>query len=144
MLTRMIFLHSRGSNSSSSSSDSSDDERRRRNNGGGGRPHAAGNFHASSRDVHLEGHSTLVAECSDVNGHHRRTHLDLNDCFTNDNGRLLWQRNGNFAASARGIRVTDNGAFVEAELADVNGHWHHNRVWLDERITNDNGRLALV
>jgi hypothetical protein len=104
----------------------------------------AGNFSASSRDIYLEGHCTLVAQCCDTHGHHRHSRLDLNDCFTNQNGHLLWARGGNFAASARHIRLTDNGEALEAELGDGRGGWQHNKVWLNERITNEDGRLEML
>jgi len=128
-----------GSRSSSSSSDSDD-----------GREHhghdtvMAGNFAASSRHVRLEGSSTLTAECANLHGHHHESSIDLNDCLTNTNGKLLWARGGNFAASSRHIRLTDNGVALEAELGDGRGGWQHNKVWLNERITNDNGRLEMI
>ncbi|EME80814.1 uncharacterized protein MYCFIDRAFT_140484 [Pseudocercospora fijiensis CIRAD86] len=104
----------------------------------------AGNFHGSSRNVYLDGRSTLVAECADVNGHHHRTAIDLNDCLTNTNGSLHWARGGNFAASARHIQLFDNGNGLEAELGDGRGGWKHNRINLNERISNDNGRLVML
>jgi len=104
----------------------------------------AGNFHASSQHIRLEGHSLLVADCADVNGHWHHAAIDLNDCFTNSNGDLLWARGGNFAASARHIRIVEEGRMIEAELNDGRGGWVDNRVELGERITNDNGRLELL
>nr|POE74377.1 cyanovirin-n like [Quercus suber] len=136
----------RGSHSSSSSSsDSSDDEEKHRRHGrqaGGGV--AAGNFHASSRNVRLEGHSMLVAEAADVHGHHQWSSIDLNDCFTNENGDLKWAKGGNFAATSRDIRLENDGSVLVAELGDGRGGWKHNQAYLNERITNDNGRLVLL
>ncbi|KAK3618541.1 Cell division control protein 7 [Elasticomyces elasticus] len=130
----------RGSRSSSSSlSSDSDDDKKKKTRGGA----MAGNFSASSRGVHLEG-STLVSECCDSGGHFRGSRLDLNDCFTNSNGQLRWARNGAFAASSRGMRFVDDGAVLEAELGDGRGGWQKNRVYLNERITNDDGRLHLL
>nr|POE47956.1 cyanovirin-n like [Quercus suber] len=135
----------RGSHSSSSSSDSSDDEKkRRRHERGAGGAVMAGNFHASSRNVRLEGHSMLVAEVADVNGHHQWSSIDLNDCFTNENGDLKWARGGNFSATARHIRLENDGSVLVAELGDGRGGWQHNQIYLNERITNDNGRLVLL
>lgn len=107
---------------------------------------AAGNFFASCRQgsVRLEGRSTLVAEACDTHGHHHHSAIDLNDCFTNSNGHLLWARGGNFAATAQNIRLADHGRVLEAELGDGRGGWQHNAVHLDDRITNDNGRLELI
>lgn len=134
----------RGSHCSSSSSSDSDSDGSKKQKQRAASPVMAGNFFQSSRNVRLEGRCTLVAECTDVNGHHRYSDLDLNDCFTNTNGRLCWARGGNFAASARNIRLVDSGNAVEAELGNGHGGWDHNRVWLNERISNDNGRLKLL
>jgi len=130
----------RGSHSSSSSSCSSDDEKKNKKRGGG----MLGNFSASSRDMYLEGRCTLVAECCNTHGHHHRSHLDLNDCLTNSNGRLEWARGGGFANSAREIRLVDGGRVVEAELGDGRGGWNWDGLRLDERITNEDGRLQML
>jgi hypothetical protein len=131
----------RGSSSSSSSSSSSDS---------GESTHAlpvamAGNYSASSRGTRLEDDGrTLVADCRDVNGHHRESRLDLNACLTNTDGTLQWARNGNFRASARDVRLVDDGRVLEAELGDGRGGWVRNHVRLDERIENANGQLAMI
>jgi hypothetical protein len=132
----------RGSGSSSSSSSSSDS-----GESSGHAPVAmmAGNYSASSRGTRLEDDGrTLVADCRDVNGHHRESRLDLNACLTNTNGSLRWARNGNFRASARDVRLVDGGRVLEAELGDGRGGWVRNHVRLDERIENANGRLSMV
>ena len=140
----------RGSNSSSSSSsspsssDSDKDNHRHSRASVGGGGVMAGNFHGSSHDIRLEGRSTLVAQCTDSHGHRHQSSLELNDCFTNTNGRLEWARGGNFAASAREIRLIDGGKGIECELGDGRGGWNINRVRLGERITNENGRLAML
>lgn len=127
------------SSSSASSCDSEDDKNRRQ-----GAPVMAGNFHASSRNVRLENDSILVAECADCYGNHHWTSIDLNDCLTNTFGRLEWARGGNFRPTARHIRLEDNGSTLEADLGDGNGAWTPNRIYLNERITNDNGRLMML
>lgn len=104
----------------------------------------AGNFRASSHDVHIEGRSTLVAECFDVHGHKQRSAIDLNDCLTNNGGRIEWARGGNFAASAQHIRLKHDENVLEAELGDGRGGWQHCEVNLNERIGNDNGRLHFM
>ncbi|KAI6794494.1 hypothetical protein KC363_g7352 [Hortaea werneckii] len=131
------------SSSSSSSSDSSDDEKKKVKKAAAGAA-MAGNFHASSHNMRLEGRCTLVADCKDTNGHHRSSRLDLNNCFTNTNGDLRWARGGNFAQTARHIRLVDDGRAIEAELGDGRGGWKRNVVRLGERITNDNGNLAML
>jgi hypothetical protein len=134
--------HSSSSSSSSSDSDSDSSSNKRKKHGGGSV--MAGNFHASSRSVRLEGRSLLVADCADKQGHLRPSALDLNDCFTNTNGRLGWARGGNFAASARNVRLADNGKILECELGNGRGGWESNWVRLDERITNENGELRMI
>jgi len=105
---------------------------------------AAGNFHGSSKDIRLEDRCTLVAECLDANGRHVWSSLDLNECFTNENGHLKWTRGGNFAASSREIRLVDGGHGLECECGDGRGGWLPNKIWLPEKIQNDNGMLRMV
>lgn len=129
----------RGSSSSSSSSSSSGSDRHHGHN------ELAGNYSASSRGIRLDNEGrSLVADCRGINGDHRESWLDLNDCLTNIDGSLRWARGGNFHASARHIRLVDGGRELEAELGDGRGGWVRNRVRLDERITNDDGRLMMV
>lgn len=134
----------RGSNSSSSSSSSwssdSDSSKKKKKHGGG----YAGNFHASSRNVRLEGRSMLVADCADTRGHFRQSTIELNDCFTNTNGKLAWVRGGGFALSARGIKLADGGKVMECELGNGHGGFEYNWVRLDERITNEDGHLRML
>ena len=130
----------RGSSSSSSSSSSDSGES----------IHAppvalAGNYSASSRGTRLEDDGrTLVADCRDVNGHHRESRLDLNLCLTNTDGSLRWARNGNFRPSSRNVRLVDGGKVLEAELGDGHGGWLRNHLRLDERIENANGQLSMI
>lgn len=50
---------------------------------------------------------------------------------------------GNFASSARNMRLVDGGQRLEGELEN-NGQWHIRSVNLDERIANRNGCLEFV
>lgn len=129
--------HKRRDSSASSCSDEG------KHHGGGGMVNA-GNFRASSKDVRLEHDHMLVAECADTHGHHQWSSLDLNDCFTNDGGRLKWARGGNFAASSRHFRLIDDGNGLEVECGNGHGGWDHNKIWLPEKITNENGRLQMI
>jgi hypothetical protein len=131
-----------GSSSSSSSSSSDSDSSGKKHRRKGEVP--LGNFRASSRDVHLEHGCVLVAECADVHGHHRSSSLNLNDCLTNKNGRLRWARGGNFATSARHLRLVNDGKRLVAEVADDDGNWNETWVSLNKKITNDNGVLKLL
>ncbi|KAK4240771.1 autolysin [Achaetomium macrosporum] len=51
---------------------------------------------------------------------------------------------GNFAASARDVRLADGGRRLEGELRHPDGHWVGSSIMLDERIGNDNGTLTFV
>lgn len=106
-------------------------------------PNMRGNFSGSSRDINLRG-STLSARCTDVSGNARKSEIDLNDVFTNEWGSLKWKRGGNFAGSARNLRLVSDGKALECELGDGQGGWQRNTIYLDERIGNDNGNLVFV
>lgn len=50
---------------------------------------------------------------------------------------------GNFADSARNVRLVDGGQKLEAELSN-HGEWRFSSVVLDERIENNDGDLRLI
>jgi len=130
---------SKSSSGSSSSSSSSDSDHHKRK---GTVP--VGNFRASSLDVRLEGKATLVCECADIHGHHRRSSLDLNHHLSNHNGTLKWSSSGGFAGSAKHIGLANDGKRLEVELRDDHGEWQQTWVSLNRRITNDDGKLVLL
>ncbi|PYH28107.1 putative glutamine-serine-proline rich protein [Aspergillus neoniger CBS 115656] len=103
-----------------------------------------GNFSASARDIRLESHHDLVAACGRVSGELQLSVLPLNSVLANHWGKFAWERNGNFAASARNVRLVDGGRVLEAELADGNDGWNRTWIRLDERITNQNGQLMFL
>ncbi|KNG80036.1 glutamine-serine-proline rich protein [Aspergillus nomiae NRRL 13137] len=103
-----------------------------------------GNFSASSRDIRLEGGHELVAHCGAISGQMRPSSIPLNSVLSNQFGKLVWARNGNFAASARNIRLVEGGKVLEAELANGRGGWDRSWVRLDERISNQNGNLVFL
>jgi hypothetical protein len=104
-----------------------------------------GNFSHSSQQISLDGDNDLIARCRGMDGNEKLSALSLNKVLGNDNGRFVWTNDGgNFGASARNVRLVDNGRVLEAELKDVNGGWNWSRVWLDERIGNNNGDLVLA
>ncbi|RAK74096.1 putative glutamine-serine-proline rich protein [Aspergillus fijiensis CBS 313.89] len=127
------------SSSSSSSSSSSDDERKHHP----GRTFR-GNFSGSSREIRLEGYHELVAYCGDVDGRQHRSVIPLNDVLTNSWGEFKWARHGNFAASASNVHLEDGGRVLVADLGDGNGGWKRSWIRLDERISNQNGRLVFL
>ncbi|GAB7361051.1 hypothetical protein MBLNU230_g1091t1 [Neophaeotheca triangularis] len=103
----------------------------------------AGNFHASSRNMRLEAGRYLVADCADRRGNHHESMIDLNDCLTNTMGKVLWARGGNFRASARNVKLEENGAVLVCEAGNGSGGWTKSTVRLGERITNENGVLKM-
>ncbi|RAL09262.1 putative glutamine-serine-proline rich protein [Aspergillus homomorphus CBS 101889] len=144
-MQRRANRHNRHSSSSSSSSSSDDDHHHRKHHGkhcGGGT--YRGNFSGSSRDIRLEGYHELVAYCGDVNGHQHRSSIPLNDVLTNSWGELKWARHGNFAASASNVHLEDGGRVLVADLGDGNAGWKRSFIRLDERISNQNGRLVFL
>ncbi|PYI02633.1 CNVH-domain-containing protein [Aspergillus sclerotiicarbonarius CBS 121057] len=107
-------------------------------------PPMRGNFSSSARDIRLESHHDLVAACGRVSGELQLSCLPLNSVLSNSWGEFKWARNGNFAASARNVRLVDGGRVLEAELNNGNGGWNRTWVRLDERITNNNGSLMFL
>jgi hypothetical protein len=108
-----------------------------------------GNFSGSSEDIYLEHDShTLVARCWPVDGDLRSSSIDLNRYLENSWGNFRWvdgsNQVGNFIASARKVRLRDNGKRLEAELGCGNGEWASSSINLDERIGNENGSLRFV
>lgn len=103
-----------------------------------------GNFHASSRKVSLDADNNLIAECQRSNGSWKWDSIDLNDCLTNTNGEFHWAKGGNAFGSARRPRLIEGGNAVEAELGDGRGGWKTSRIWLNEKIENNNGELRLL
>jgi len=128
----------RGS-SSSSSSDSDDGKH-------GKRPtQFRGNFSGSSSQITLDKDYDLIASCASVSGGHRLSSISLNDILTNEDGHFRWvMHGGNFGGSARHVRLENEGRVLVAELGKVDGHWREDRIWLDERITNNDGDLKFV
>jgi hypothetical protein len=107
--------------------------------------HMAGNFSGSSSEIALDRDNDLIARCRAVDGSERMSALSLNKVLRNDNGHFVWvDDGGNFNGSARNVRLVDNGRVIEAELRDHDGGWRFSRVYLDERIGNNDGELVIV
>ncbi|KAF3764748.1 CNVH-domain-containing protein [Cryphonectria parasitica EP155] len=104
----------------------------------------AGNFTASCTQMSLDGDLDLIASCGRVDGSRKLSSISLNRCLTNADGHLYWERDGNFAASARNVRLVDGGRVLEAELKNCGGQWVWDRIVLDEKISNDNGNLVML
>jgi hypothetical protein len=111
-------------------------------------PARHGNFSASSRDITLDKDHDLIASCSDIKGRRKLSAISLNTVLTNDDGRFKWMAAGsdpgNFGASARNVKLVENGRVLEAELQRCNGQWRKDTVRLDERIENNDGDLRMT
>ncbi|KAI1451359.1 carbohydrate-binding module family 50 protein [Annulohypoxylon moriforme] len=64
--------------------------------------------------------------------------------YPGQNLEVPGQSTGNFSSTARDIRLVENGRVLEAELMDLGGNWHRQRLDLDECIGNQDGNLRLV
>lgn len=109
-------------------------------------PPRFGNFSHSSARISLDRDYDLIAECRTLNGQQKLTSISLNQLLSNMNGHFQWAgaEAGNFGASARNVRLVDDGRFLEAELRAMDGNWRQDRVHLDARIMNVDGDLQLV
>lgn len=104
-----------------------------------------GNFSSSCHSITLDREYVLVATCrTSVHGQYRVSSLPLNSCLSNKHGQFVWSRSGNFAASARNVRLVENGRVLEAELWTASGSWNKTYVRLDERISNNAGDLVFL
>jgi hypothetical protein len=107
-----------------------------------------GNFSASSTDMTLDRDHDLIASCTNIRGHKKLSSISLNNAITNDDGHFKWVNPGsgpgNFAASARDVRLVDGGKVLEAELRCCNGSWRRDAIRLDERIENNDGDLRMI
>ncbi|KAJ9655763.1 hypothetical protein H2198_005469 [Neophaeococcomyces mojaviensis] len=128
--------------------DEGDEEKKRLGPGSGRSEKMLGMFSASSDQQQLsfrsENQVELCARCVSTKGYHFVSRIDLNDCLINNWGSLEWAKGGNFAASARNIELVDGGKRLQASLGDGMGGFHDCTITLDERITNEDGRLVFL
>ncbi|KAI1619608.1 CVNH domain-containing protein [Exophiala viscosa] len=103
-----------------------------------------GNFSASSHSITLDRDYDLIASCADVHGNHKLSSISLNNCLANEHGQFVWARGGNFGASARDVRLCENGKVLEAELGTGDGCWNRTSIRLDQRVSNNDGELILL
>jgi hypothetical protein len=104
-----------------------------------------GNFSMSSSRISLDRDYDLIAECTAVNGHQKMSSISLNQVLTNEDGHFKWvSSGGNFGGSARNVQLVDGGKVLEAELCKCDGSWNHDRIYLDEKIGNEDGDLRFV
>ncbi|KAK8080228.1 hypothetical protein PG997_008046 [Apiospora hydei] len=108
-------------------------------------PPQFGNFSLSSWRISIDGDYDLIADCRTISGQQRLSSISLNRYLTNMDGHFRWsgEEHGNFGASARNVRLVEDGRFLEAELRTMDGTWRWDRIHLDERIMNIDGDLQL-
>ncbi|KAK7927479.1 hypothetical protein PG985_004477 [Apiospora marii] len=110
-------------------------------------PPRFGNFSHSSARISLDRDYDLIAECRTLSGQQKLTSISLNQLLRNSDGHFQWvgsEDTGNFGATARNVRLVDDGRFLEAELRAMDGAWRWDRVHLDEKIMNIDGDLQVV
>ncbi|KAL9108396.1 MAG: hypothetical protein Q9227_006857 [Pyrenula ochraceoflavens] len=105
-----------------------------------------GNFHASSYKICLDEDYNLVAKCAALDGRYYWSIFPLNEFIGNNDGRFEWtsEGDGDFLASAKHVKLIDDGKGLKAELYGLDGRWHTSKICLNERITNENGELGIL
>jgi len=89
------------------------------------------------------GYSPLNADCNNAAGQLALTYIDLNRLITNNDGKLVWQENGNFAASVKDCRVdVSDVSILQCKAAKREGGFVDASINLDEEIGNYDGELA--
>ncbi|KAJ6453652.1 Cyanovirin-N [Mycena vitilis] len=92
--------------------------------------------------------TTLQATCSTTSGTTITSTLDLNTCFTNTQGKLGYQVNGNFAASCSNITHNAGNdrhgdtAYLSALCSAANGKKFDTAIATSTYIGNSNGQLV--
>ena len=71
--------------------------------------------------------------------------LDLDECFTNNNGKLFFKENGNFSKSCKDCSIEDDsekdGNYVmKCECKDLQGNYANTTINLKERIVIDHNK----
>ena len=104
---------------------------------------AAGDFTRSCRNIDLHRGSVLEATCKSTSGRPSQTGMQLNNYIANINGRLRWQRNGNFIASSRRCELdfVSGVTVLHCDTQRRDGSWTSSSLTLDEHIANINGAL---
>ncbi|KAJ4292966.1 Structural maintenance of chromosomes protein 4 [Collariella sp. IMI 366227] len=89
----------------------------------------------------------LNAQCDDNDnwGFLHHMHLDLNKCLANNNGRLVWQADGNAIGSCQNChsRMFDT-KFLDCECRDSAFNWRMTSIFLDNGIRYDMDRHVLA
>jgi len=103
---------------------------------------ALGEFTKSCTNIDLVG-ASLFADCKDQNGRPTNAGISLNNRIGNEDGRLVWENDGNFSGSTRNCDVeTSSGrTFLHCDSQRRDGSWTSSSLNLDEHIADINGSL---
>jgi len=94
----------------------------------------------SCRDISSD-RAVLTATCDDGDGGFRRTTINLNDCFTNDNGVVRPVRGGNFASSCTAV-IDPGDHSLSGMCAQRSGSVNWYSIDLNRFLTNREGILT--
>ncbi|QIW98718.1 hypothetical protein AMS68_004236 [Peltaster fructicola] len=93
------------------------------------------------QDDPVEGREPMLfCVCGDGHGSYPPASLNMNTCFANDGGFLVYRRDGNFAYTCRNYRF-DHDSVMIITCANGKGSWDDNHVDLNDYIGNDQGTL---
>ncbi|RBR14456.1 uncharacterized protein FIESC28_07692 [Fusarium coffeatum] len=95
-------------------------------------------FAESARSWKLIDNHILRAECPNRAGEWIESDLDLDTCLGNENGAFQWGGK-DFSGKAGEIKL--DGVFLTAWLPARDGQMKGEYVILDNRISNDDGKL---
>ena len=96
-------------------------------------------FSLSSKDIKLCG-SVLNCQCRTISGDWQYSSIDLNDCIANMNGVLTWGPGGDFIQSTKPPHL-EGDALLCGNCRKIDGTYQQSRINLDERISNNDGKL---
>ncbi|EFQ99641.1 hypothetical protein MGYG_02653 [Nannizzia gypsea CBS 118893] len=97
------------------------------------------NFGASCGGGALSSDATLWVTCSGPKGHNQAV-LDLNHCLANDNGKLVFRKDGNFSGSCKRCEITPDDQFRCSCTTSTGDSKDTDWLDLNEGIANYNGR----
>src|SRR5262249_41117303 len=112
-------------------------------------PKSPGDFSGSCKNIRLNATNfsktaTLTADCRRRDGSYLNSQMNLNDVITNNHGSLQWGHPGgaDFQQSCSGDALSGSKlASSCVESAEVR---KSTQIDLNEKITNDNGKLTYI
>lgn len=95
------------------------------------------------KDTYLEDKHLLHIVAADPQGNTQDGGIDLDTFIGNVNGALSLGGT-NFSSSARKVRISDDGKFLDAEIPDNNGDFSTSSMKLQYNINKVDGKLAVL